>query len=428
MGEKQEPNPPTPFPKREGGASPSPQRGGVGEGFFVFAVAAVGLLTAFALLQALAQGTFPDFFIYRHGAELALHRESPYDLEKIRAAVAVQFPIKDDATENEKADHVSKNCGFFLPPQAILLYAPFAAVPFPVAKLLWAIVTGFAAAAVLLLFRTFGNTPPATLIGRLVPLFLLLNFLTIGVIVVGQTPLVCVGCVAAGQWCFERKWPILGALLWAIPFVKPHVALALLPLAWYLGGWKRAAAIAGIVAALNLAGCAIAGVSPTEYLDFLTATHKSVAFNLAERNYEITSWNRLLIVCGGPVIEQTAAITLASYLVWFGLVVGRVAIAGEAPSPAWAMAAAAAGAVFCPQVLGYEVLILLLAVPWVCELFAGGRRVFGWIAVVVLGIQAIPIQVLNEVGVTFHRPLGVALFAVLVLIGPFAAAKPHAAG
>ncbi|CEF48229.1 unnamed protein product [uncultured bacterium] len=391
-----------------------------------FALAAVGLLTAFALLQAVTQNNFPDFFIYRAGAELGLHHESPYRLDPIRQRVAEQFPDSTPQvgdTEQEKEDRLVNNCGFFLPPQAVGVFAPFAAVPYPAAKVLWALTTGLSAAAVLLLLRTFGTRPPDSLIGRLIPLFLMLNFLTIGIVVVGQTTLLCVGCVAAGQWCFERRRPLLGAVLWAVPFVKPHLALPLLPLAWYLGGWKRAAAVAGVVGGLNLTGCLIAGVSPREYLEFLGASHSTVAFNLVERNYEITGWNRLVFVVtewfGRPVaVQQTAWVTMGSYLVWFGLVIGRVAVAGEQPTAAWAAAAAAAAAVVCPQVLGYEALMLAVAVPWVRELFAGGWRVRGWAAVVVLGMQAIPFQVADKFGIDFHRPLGGALFAVLVLVGP----------
>ncbi|HJZ55298.1 MAG TPA: glycosyltransferase family 87 protein, partial [Gemmataceae bacterium] len=262
-------------------------------------LAAVGLLTVFALFLAVSTNNFPDFFIYRAGAELGLRGESPYRLEPIRERVGEQFPDanpKPDAKEEVKADALVNNCGFFLPPQAIVVFAPFAAVPYSTAKVLWSLTTGLSAAAVLLLLRTFGNSPPRSLIGQLVPLFLLLNFLTIGIVFVGQTTLLCVGCVAAGQWCFERKWLVPGAVLWAIPFIKPHLALPLLPLAWYLGGWKRAAAITGVVAGLNLAGCLIAHVSPREYLEFLGASHGTVAFNLVSRNYEIASWNRLLYV------------------------------------------------------------------------------------------------------------------------------------
>lgn len=393
----------------------------------LFARVAVAGLTAFALLQALAANNFPDFFIYRSGSDIALHGESPYRLDPIRERVLDQFPDaapKPEDTEQEKADSFVNNCGFFLPPQAILVFAPFTLVPYPVAKVLWAIVVGASGAGCLLVLRIFGGRPPRSLSEQLLPCFLLLNFLTIGIVMVGQTTILCVGCIAVGQWCFERKWAVLGALLWSVPFIKPHLALPLLPLAWYLGGWQRAAAVAGVVAALNGAGLLIAHVSPLDYANFLKDAHESVVFNQVARNHEIASWNRLLLVVtewlNVPVaIQQTAWTALGAYLVWGGLVLARVTLAGELPSPAWAAAAAVAGAVECPQVLGYEALLLLLAVPWVRELFAGGWRVRGWLAVAVLALQAaVPFQAAHMVGATFHRPLAVALFALIVLVGP----------
>ena len=54
-------------------------------------------------------------------------------------------------------------------------------------------------------------------------------------------------CVAAGLLCFERGRPYLAAVLWAIPFVKPHLAIPLIPLAWYLGGWRPAALLVALV-------------------------------------------------------------------------------------------------------------------------------------------------------------------------------------
>src|SRR5262249_37451250 len=157
--------------------------------------------------------------------------------------------------------------------------------PYPIAKVLWAVVMGLSAAGVLLLFRTFGGERPRSLIGQLAPVLLLLNLLTLAGIVVGQTPLLAVGCVAAGQWCFENRRAVLGSVLWAIPFIKPHLALPLIPLAWYLGGWKRAAGVVAAVAGLNLLGCLLAGRSPlllVEYLEFIGSAHKSVIWNRAE--------------------------------------------------------------------------------------------------------------------------------------------------
>src|SRR5262245_48859773 len=92
---------------------------------------------AIAVLIALMPGKLPDFFIYRLGSELTLHGTNPYDLDTIRNHVKEQFP-----EENPTEDSFVKNCGYFLPPQAVVLFAPFAAVPFPTAKILWALLQG----------------------------------------------------------------------------------------------------------------------------------------------------------------------------------------------------------------------------------------------------------------------------------------------
>ena len=77
--------------------------------------------------------------------------------------------------------------------------------------------------------------------------------------------------------------------------------------------------------------------------------------------------------------------------------------------------------------LGYELLALTLVVPWIRDLFAGGWKVRGWAAVLLLFSQQIPIpiEVLEQVGLGFHRPLAAMVLAILVLIGPVAP-KPHA--
>jgi hypothetical protein len=388
---------------------------GVGVG-----AAAVGAVTVFAVAQAVGENLGPDFFINRAGAQIALRGESPYDLAKVRAAVADQFP--GDPT-------LINNCGFFLPPQAFLVFAPFAALPYPAAKVAWAVGLGLSAAAVLTVLCILGTRWPRSLPGQLLPAVLLLNYLTLAVVELGQTSLLFAGCVAAGQWCFERRRPAAGTLLWAIPFVKPHLALPLLPLAWYLGGWRRAAGVVAVVGVLTVAGCAAAGRSPLllrDYLDYLGSAHKAVMFNQAEVNPEILSWNRLLYAStewfAGQrlLVELTAATTLAGLMVWFGLAAGRCALAGGRPSAAWAAAAAAAGGLLCAQVLVYDLMLLTLAVPWVRELLAGGWRVRGWLAAGLLALETVPLDAALLIDWGNHRPLGVALLAAVVLVGPVA--------
>jgi hypothetical protein len=379
---------------------------------------AVGLLTAFAVYQALWANLGPDFFINRAGAEMGRRGESPYDRAKVQALVAHQYP-------NDRLLH--ENCGYFLPPQAVIVFAPFAALPYPAAKVLWALVTGLCAAAGLFVLRAFVSAPLPRGGQLLLPLVLSVNYLTVLVVELGQTSLLFVGCVAAGLWCFERKWLILGVVLWSVCFVKPHLALPLVPLAWYLGGWKRAAALVALVAALNLLGATLVGGSPLylrEYVAYLGSAHKAVMFNRVAANPEITSWNRLLYALTEPIagerllVELTATKTLVGFAVWFALVAGRCRLAGAMPPAAWATAAAAVGSVLCAQALPYDVLLLVLVVPWVRALFAGGYWLRGWLTGAVLFVQLVPLGVLLPLGVSIHRPLGVALAAVLVLVGP----------
>lgn len=381
--------------------------------------AAVVVFALLSLLRAVGPDDPRDFFIYRLGAELAARGESPYSLAAIRSHVAGHFP-------GEGAKDFVNNCGYFLPPLAVVLYLPFAMLPWGAAKVAWALTNALAAyfiARLPLQLRAEDAPAPRVFLWAVVPFVLLLNPITpVVVFPVGQTTVVLVGCVAAGLLAFERVRPNLGAAVWAVAFVKPHLALPLVPLAWYLGGVRPALLLVGLVAALNLLGATIIGGSPLilrEYVEFLPQARDTVSYNRAEINPAFGSWNRLLFVAGGPLIELGLATTVAGYLVWYGLLVGRCAIRGERPSSSWAIAATAAGAVLCSQVLVYERLVLLLAVPWVRDLFESGRTLRGTAAVSLIGVQAIGWGTVEAAtGISCHQPLAVALFALLVLTGP----------
>ncbi|MBN9521742.1 DUF2029 domain-containing protein [bacterium] len=386
------------------------------------AAVAAALLLAFGAYWALAANVFLDLFIFRTAAQLALRADNPYHIPAIRAAVAGQYP--DD-------ERLIDNCGFFMPPGALVGFFPLALLPWQGAKLFWVALGAFAAFAVgrtVALFRPAGRPPVPGLIGAILPFLLVLNFLVLAVVMVGQTPLIAAGCVVAGLAAFGRGWNTAGAVLWALPFAKPHVALVLLPLAWYLGGWKRAAGVALVVAGMNLLGALFVGGTPLFLIDYVQlagAGHKAVAFNRAELAYEMTSWNRLLYVASGGrwLVEQSAPTILVSYAVGFALVFFRCAAARTKPSEAWALAMAAALSVVCPQVLAYELVGLVLAVPWVRDLFASGHRTWGLAAVALLGAQLIPFQTADALGIDWHRPAGAMAFALVVLFGPLRPAR-----
>ncbi len=377
------------------------------------------LLLTFALYQGLTTNNARDFFIYRLGAQLAARGENPYDLTRLRPHVAEAYPETDENTQEFVA-----NCGFFLPPLAVVAFLPLAAMPTIAAKVCWAVLNAVAAffvARLPSLSRGGGSSPPGVLAQLLAPFILVLNPLIISVVLVGQVSLVSVGAVAAGVWCLGRGRPYLTALLWVVPFLKPHLALPLIPLLWFLAGWRPAAVLVSLVVILNLLGATVAGGSPLflkEYLDSLSSAHKSVGFNRVEANPRLSGWNSLLRAAGGPLIELNALTTAAGYLVWFGLVVGRVALAGVRPCVAWALAAAAVGAVLCSQVLLYELVILTLLVPWVRDLFDGDYRLRGLLVLGLFAVLLIPWMALQRLGISFPPSLTVVLMAVLVLVGP----------
>jgi hypothetical protein len=445
VAKAEEPNPPTLFPKKEGGEkpstglSPSPLGGGVGERSAsthsrlpaLLPYIAAGLLFLIALNYARNPDLNRDLFIYRIGAVLGSRGDWPYDVPKIRALVAEQFPDPDP-----KFDSFVNNNGYFPPPLAIMVYIPFAMLPWGAAKIAWAVVMFGAALMVARLpgaFRAAGEPPDdPSLVWSAVGGMLVLNYVAVAIIAVGQTPLLFVGCVVAGQWFFDRGWRWAGALLWAIPFIKPHLALPLIALAWYLGGWKRALALVVVVGALNLLGATLAGGSPLkllDYLEYVPQAHKAVVYNRAELNPQITSWNRLLFSLTKSfagerfLIELDIVKTVAGYLVWGGLVLGRCAAGGVHPSRAWALAATAVGGMLCCQVLGYETLGLVLTIPWLRELFTAGRRWQGIAGCCLLLLQQLSRETFEPIGIDFHRSLGVLLFAILVLIGPVAPKK-----
>ncbi len=396
-------------------------------------IVAALLFTAIALVRALGPADYDprDFYIYRLGAELALRGENPYDVAKIRQCVSEKFP-----EENPAAESLSLNCGYFLPPMAILVYTPFAMLPWGATKVAWALVNGLAAyfiARLPLLLHEKDSPPPGFLVWGAVPFVLLLNPLALVTsFPVGQTSVVFLGCVAAGLLAFERGRPSLAAVAWVIPFIKPHLALPLVPLAWYLGGWRPAALLVALVAILNLAGATVVGGSPLflrEYANYLPQVRDAVRYNRVELNPSIASWNRLLFAAGGPLVELGLATTMAGYLVWYGLLIGRWAVSGgERPSAAWVTAATAAGALWCSQVLVYELLFLLVAVPWVRDLFANGYRLRGGLAIALLAVQTIPQAKMAALGIEVHHPLAVALFALLVLTGPMSPAHRRPPG
>ncbi|MBA4189160.1 MAG: hypothetical protein C0467_14275 [Planctomycetaceae bacterium] len=413
------------------------------------AIAAAVVFFGIALGRAVGppDGDPRDFFIYRLGAELVCRGENPYDIAKIRHHVGASFapensqkPFNNSPALNSGdfgrwlvllvdeclVNSFPLNCGYFLPPMAVLLYMPFALLPWLPAKVAWALVNGIAAyfiARLPVLLRLHNSPPIPVFIWAVVPFLLLMDPSIAPVIVfpVGQTSVLAIAFVSAGLIAYERGRFSLMAVLWIFPFVKPHLAISLIPLMWYLGGWRPALLLVVLVASLNLIGATVIGGSPLflkDYADFLPSTRDAVRYNRIELNPSIASWNQLVFAFGGPLLELGIVTTVAGYLVWYGFLMGRWTWSGERPSAAWATAATVAGAVWCSQVLVYELILLLAAVPWVRDLYLGGYRIRSVTAACLLAIHWVPRTTMEGAGFPAHHPIAVALFALVVLTGP----------
>ncbi len=388
-------------------------------GLFLTVLACVA---AFAVhwRDALRFNKHEDLFIYRVGAVIGLQGRSPYDTAVVRELVVAQYP--DDPV-------LANNLGFFLPPQAIVLFAPFAGLPWVVGKYAWAVLTVGLTGLAARRLGVFASSPVPASLGPLFAFVVLLSPIVVTGMIVGQTSALAFACVVLGEVAYRSGWKRLAGFLWAVPFVKPHLALPLLPLAWYLGGWRRATELLTWLVGLNLVGCLVSTGSPLllrDYVDYLSTGHTAVAFNRVATNPHITSWNRLVVAADGPAIELSASGVLAGYVVWGLAVLVRVRLAASRPTPAWLVAVAFAVAPVVCQVMGYELTLLALVVPHALDLFHAGRVRTAFLILMGLALAWAPFAV-GEL-LPSHRAIGAAWVAVVVLVGgwPLTLSAPSA--
>jgi hypothetical protein len=271
-----------------------------------------------------------------------------------------------------------------------------------------------------------------------------LNPITMPSMIVGQTSLLFLGCLALGQYTFENDSPRLGCFLWSILFLKPHIALPFFVLAWVLGGWRRAAGIALAVFLWNvLGGLIVTGSLEGSYrlfrvyLEFVGAGHKTVIYNLVGENFQIPSWNRIIAATGGPAIDLTIWMTLAGFATWGLLIVGRLRLSGtlsrDRLDPAYLVAVTAVGAIFFAQVLANEMLLLGLLAPLILQHFDAGRKRDAYALIAILLFLMIPLTLTDRIADLFgwpeesrhrtlirsHKCFGMAILAIYLLVrGP----------
>lgn len=330
---------------------------------------------------AVGENHHEDLWIYSSGPWLAMQGETPYDVTKIHARVDEKWA--DDA-------NLAGNSGFFLTPQALLVYAPWAVLSWEWAKPLWCAFTIGIAAAAGWGMRRLTDAPLPTWFTAAVVVAVLLNPLSLFVLIVGQSTLMVLACVVLGEVAYRAGWKRVGCILWAVCFIKPHIVFPLLPLAWWLNGWKRAAEVAAWAAGLNvLAGLVFFGkpLFVLDYLKYVQEGHQTVEFNRVGVNKQITGWNRLVAASGGPAIELGMLGTLAGYGVLLAVAAVRVWIGKVRPTREWCFALAGCASLFCCQLLPYELPMLTLALPFLVGLI-GSDRIRDRVAAILIAVPA----------------------------------------
>ena len=351
----------------------------------VAAIAALCLLPQFVLNPGLSQ----DLYIYRAGATLALAGGSPYDRAALYEMIAARFPDQPLLIQNH---------GFFLAPAGVALFAPFAPLPWGVAKTTWFVLSyTLAGLGAWQIVPLAGPAARARFADwwrpALVAAALWDPLLFIGT-AVGQTAAVMAGCLMLGAVQLKRGRGWASACLWAVLFAKPHLALPLIPLAAYLGGWRQAlrvALAAGLLTLIGVALCGGPGVVPA-FLRHLADSHKAVEFNKVSWNPQLLSWNRPVYALGLAEIELGAKGVLIGYAAAALLIAARVRLAGARPTPAWALAAAVTAAAECCQLLASEGLLLMGVLPHLLDTLAARRRLAAAWLVAGLVLKSVPFE------------------------------------
>jgi len=315
------------------------------------------------------RGEERDFFAFYSGGRMGLSGQNPYD---VAGMAKEQKQYHERAGRTGDPDMVF----FFSPPEALVVFAPFSKLSWKYACYAWLSLQTSLALGLACLAWTFGGDGRPRWIGPALACACLLNPLTYRFLALGQCSLIVASVIALGQWAFEARRPVLGSFLWGLAGIKPQLAIPFLALAFVLGGWRRLAGVVAVIGVLNVLGCLITTGTPQtllKYVRFVTENHL-MERNRVERD-QISSWNHVVYVLGGPAWDLTATGMIASNAGWFFLIWlrhGCPLISTWVPE--YALAAAAVGSVFCSLSHGYDLVILALMAPLLITRFKLGQR------------------------------------------------------
>ena len=345
-----------------------------------------------------------DFGSVYYGARCVLHHVNPYDAKRaLREFEAAGGEFPTSSPREEAAARITIAVQINLP-TALLVLAPLALLPWPVAQVVWlGLIAGLLVVAALLMWNLAVEAP---VFAGWMAGFMLLNCL--GVLVVGNLAGVVVPLCAIAAWCFLRKrYELAGVVMLALCLVmKPHDSGFVWLYFVLAGGTGRKRAVQTLALAAVLGICAAIWIAPASP-HWVQELHANVGGGLAPGGFNDPGPTGLTNRTLGSVISlQNAASVFSdnprfynplSYLIGGGLILAwATAVLRKRSTPEAASLALATISVLSLLPVyhrPYDAKLLLLTVPACAMLWAGGgaKR---WIA---LGLTTAAIFVTSDI-------------------------------
>lgn len=194
-----------------------------------------------------------DFLPRWVGAHLWLTEGvNPYDNRVSLAAQEMIYGRPADRSAGEDVAH------FVYPLPAMLFFAPFGLLPYPVARAAWMTVLEIALPVLALIGVRLTRWKPSPVVLAALLLFSVLWYHGLRSVVVGQFAVIEALLLAAALWAIQRRQDFWAGVLLALSTAKPQMAFLLIPfvLIW-AGRSRRWALIASTIGAF----VALVGIS-----------------------------------------------------------------------------------------------------------------------------------------------------------------------
>jgi hypothetical protein len=352
------------------------------DGFFLLLAGCLLFLLAGVIMDHMGSGFMVDFKGVYYGAQCLLQHTDPYHGDSLR------LYLRDTGVPLQPSDAFQQNLSWPINlPNALAFVAPFAALPWPAAHLLWMVITAavFLLAAFLAWDLAADYAP--VLSGALVALCAVDSF---GLLAGGNIAGIVVSFCVIAVWCFFRqRFVPAGVLCLAVALaLKPHDAGLLWLFFLLAGGLYRKHALQALVLTVALSIPSVLWVAQIAP-HWMQEIHANLLASSAHGAVNDPGIDAVTVRSASMIISLQSALSvfhndprfynLAAYLICAPLLLAWAARSLRVPaSPEkhWiALAAIVPLTLLVTYHRSYDARLLLLAVPACAMLWAEGGRI-----------------------------------------------------